>query len=260
MGKENTNVDDFSSLSDQKLFEIYSKNQDMAVRNELIERNYYIAKILAKKYVNKGIEYEDILQVASLGLVYAVERFDVDKGFAFSSFATPTIIGEIKKYFRDKGWQIRVPRRIQELSGKVKVAKVELEQTLGKTPKVSDIANFLDVSEEEVLEAMDASMAYSPTSLDLQVGSSDGEGDTVLHQLIGEDDANFEAIENEDFMKNITQNLDEREKMIISGRYFENKTQMEIADELGVSQMTVSRLEKKILEKLRKEYVKQTNG
>lgn len=251
--------EDLSKYTDKELFELYQNRDDLEIRNELIERHYYIAQILSKKYINKGIEYEDLLQVASLGLIYAIQRYDPSKGFAFSSFATPTIIGEIKKYFRDKGWQIRVPRRIQELSGKIKKARVSLEQQNGKVPKIKDIAKYLEVSEEEVLEAMDAQLAYSPISLDLKLDNDDDSQETVLGQLIGQYDNGITSLEEEDFIKNITKDLSPREKKVIQDRFFNGKTQTQVAEELGVSQMTVSRTEKKIIEKLRKEYAKNMN-
>lgn len=242
--------------SDKELFEEFYKTKDPAIREELIKRNYYIAKILSKKYLNRGIDYDDILQVASLGLIYAIDRYDPTKGFQFSSFATPTIIGEIKKYFRDKGWQIRVPRRIQELSGKINAAKDHLSRTLGKIPKVPDIADYLGVTQEDVLEAMDASMAYAPISLDLRFDSS-SEDSATLGELIGDDDDKYADYDNKDFLNKITRHLSDKEKIVVNQRFFENKTQTEVAKMLGVSQMSISRMEKKILEKLRKEYAGQ---
>jgi RNA polymerase sigma-B factor len=133
----------YKDLNNKELFKLFKDNRDREIRNELVHRYIYIIEILAKKYINKGIDYEDIYQVASLGLIFAIERFDVDKGFEFSSFATPTIIGEIKKYFRDKGWSVRVPRRIQELSKKINVSKQRLQQDLQRVPRVKDIAELL---------------------------------------------------------------------------------------------------------------------
>lgn len=138
-----------------ELFKNFSKNKDKETRDTLIERHLYIAEILSKKYSNRGIEYDDLYQVASIGLIYAIDRYDINKGYQFSSFATPTIIGEIKKHFRDKGWTIRVPRRIQELSKKINNAKVLLSQELQRSPTVEDIANYLECTEEEVLETME---------------------------------------------------------------------------------------------------------
>ncbi|WP_343213127.1 SigB/SigF/SigG family RNA polymerase sigma factor [Fusibacter paucivorans] len=243
----------FGGIETKELFMVYRDNRDIEIRNELINRHMYITEILAKKFINKGIDYEDIYQVASLGLIYAIERFDVDKGFEFSSFATPTIIGEIKKYFRDKGWSVRVPRRIQELSKKINLAKAKLQQDLQRIPKVSDIAEYLNVTEEEVIEAMEASQVYTPKSLDVTYDSSGDDKDIQLQDIIGKDDKYFDTIENRDFISMCMKKLNEVEIKIVNDRFFENKTQIQVADELNVSQMTVSRMEKKIIKKFRKE-------
>lgn len=235
-----------------QLFKEYKETGDKEIRDRLIEENLYIAEILAKKYTNKGIDYDDIFQVASIGLIYAVERFDVDRGFQFSSFATPTIIGEIKRHFRDKGWTIRVPRRIQELSKKINNAKVSLAQDLQKSPTVSDIAEYLEVTEEEVLEAMEASKVYSPQSLDLTYDGGE-DSDISLSDLIGQEEEYYEKIDNNDFLEKAMSVLTETEKKILIDRYFNKRTQSSIADELDISQMTVSRLEKKILQKMKNE-------
>lgn len=246
-------VKDLMAIGTKELFAVYRDTRDVTVRNELIKRHMYITEILAKKYINKGIEYEDIYQVASLGLIYAIERFDIDRGFEFSSFATPTIIGEIKKYFRDKGWSVRVPRRIQELSKRINQAKSKLQQDLQRIPKVNDIANYLNVSEEEVIEAMEASQVYTPKSLDVTYDASGDDKDIQLQDIIGRDDKYFDIIENRDFINMCLKKLNEIEVKIVNDRFFENKTQIQVADELCVSQMTVSRMEKKIIKKFRKE-------
>lgn len=249
----------YDDLTDKELFAKYQIDKDIGIRDELIKRNMYVAEILSKKYAGKGIDYEDIFQVASMGLIYAIQRFDPDKGFEFSSFATPTIIGEIKKYFRDKGWSIRVPRRIQELSKKVNMAKVKLSQDQKRVPTVGDIAKELGVTQEEVLETIDASQAYSPISLDIKYDSDGEDKDMSLGELIGQDDRNYTEIENIDMLNAIMQDLTDVEKKIVHDRYFHGKTQMELASELDVSQMTISRMEKKILSKLRFEYQKQNS-
>lgn len=243
-------------IDTKELFRRYKEDQSQDIRDELFTRHMYIADILSKKYVNKGIEYEDIYQVASLGLLFAVQRFDVDRGFEFSSFATPTIVGEIKKHFRDKGWTIRVPRRIQELSKKVTVARDRLYRDLNRAPTISDIAGYLDVTDEDVIEAMEASKVYSPRSLDLEIESSSDDRDVRLMDIIGEEDKVFDAINNRDFIDYIMEKLNPMEKKIIKDRFFEEKTQIMVAKELDVSQMTISRLEKKILSKFREEYAK----
>ncbi|MBS4534937.1 SigB/SigF/SigG family RNA polymerase sigma factor [Clostridium sp. D2Q-14] len=246
-------------MDTKELFKIYAETSNQEIREELINRHLYIAEILSKKYANRGIDFDDIYQVACLGLIYAIDRYDIDKGYEFSSFATPTIIGEIKKYFRDKGWSIRVPRRIQELSKKINNTKLLLSQELQKTPTVQDIAEYLNVTEEEVLEAMEASKVYTPNSLDASLDSDSDDKDVNLSALIGEEDKDLLKIENRDFLLNIINKLNDIEKKIIKDRYFERKTQINIAKEIDMSQMTVSRLEKKIIEKFRKELKKMYN-
>ena len=247
---------EFKDIDSKELFRRYKQDPSQEIRDELFTRYMYIADILSKKYINKGIDYEDIYQVASLGLLFAVQRFDVDKGYEFYSFATATIVGEIKKYFRDKGWTIRVPRRIQELSKKVTMARDRLYRDLNRAPTVNDIANYLEVTDEDVIEAMEASKVYSPKSLDLEIESNSDDRDVKLMDIIGEEDKVFEAINNRDFIDYMMRKLNPMEKKIIKDRFFEEKTQIMVAQELEVSQMTISRLEKKILSKFREEYAK----
>jgi len=244
------------TLSDKELFLVYQKNRDVKIRNELVKRYLFIAEILSRKYINKGIEYEDIYQVASLGLIYAIERFDVDRGYEFSSFATPTIIGEIKKYFRDKGWSIRVPRRIQELSKKINTTKSTLQQELQRTPKIKDIAEYLHCTEEEIIEAMEANQVYTPKSLDLTYDNEGEDKDIQFMDLIGETDKMFDFVENRDFILQAMEKLNQVERKVLKDRFFDNQTQMQVAMSLDVSQMTVSRMEKKIIEKFKKEFKK----
>ncbi len=203
----NLDLDNISEVDSKVLFKHYKEEKNVLVRNELIHRYLYITEILSKKYINKGIDYEDIYQVASLGLIYAIERFDVDRGYEFSSFATPTIIGEIKKYFRDKGWSVRVPRRIQELSKKINVAKARLQQDLQRVPKIEDIADYLSCTVEQVIEAMEASQVYTPKSLDISYDSSGDDKDIQLMDIIGEDDKYFDVIENKDFIDKCMEKL-----------------------------------------------------
>ncbi len=245
-----------ADLSDKELFLVYQKNRHVNIRNELVKRYLFIAEILSRKYINKGIEYEDIYQVASLGLIFAIERFDVDRGYEFSSFATPTIIGEIKKYFRDKGWSIRVPRRIQELSKKINTTKSILQQDLQRTPKIKDIAHYLRCSEEEVIEAMEANQVYTPKSLDLTYDNEGEDKDIQFMDLVGETDKMFDFIENRDFILQAMEKLNQVERKVLKDRFFDSQTQMQVATSLSVSQMTVSRMEKKIIEKFKKEFKK----
>lgn len=240
----------------KELFRQFAQSKDLEIREILIKKHLYIAEILSKKYTNKGIEYDDIYQVACLGLIYAVDRFDISKGYEFSSFATPTIIGEIKKYFRDKGWSIRVPRRIQEMSKNINNAKNFLSQDLQRIPTVLEIAEYLNLSEESVLEAMEASNVYTVSSLDSTIENENDDKNINLKVLIGEDDKYYEMIENNDFVERAMKKLSDIERKIIEDRYFKKKTQISIAEEVGLSQMTVSRLEKKILSKFKQEYQK----
>lgn len=237
----------------KKLFEEFDKTKDPLIRDTLIENHLYIADILAKKYINKGIEYDDLYQVASIGLILAIDRYDISKGYEFSSYATPTIIGEIKKYFRDKGWVIRVPRRIQELSKKVNDARNYLSQNLQKSPTIHEIATYLEITEEEVLEAIEASRVYSPQSLDATFDVNNDDREVNLADLIGAEDSAYERVEFSDFVQKTMGKLNKIEKQILVDRYFEKKTQISIAESLNISQMTVSRIEKKIIEKFRKE-------
>lgn len=241
-------------MDGKELFRLYGRTRDLEVRNFLVNKYLYIAEILSKKYTNKGIDYEDIFQVASLGLIYAIERFDVERGYEFSSFATPTIIGEIKKYFRDKGWAIRVPRRIQELSKKIYTTKTRLQQELQRTPTIQDIADELGCSVEQVIEAMEASQVYSPKSLDISYDNNGDDKDIQLIDIVGKEDKVFDLIENRDFITTCMEKLNEVEVKIVEDRFFKSRTQIQVASDLGVSQMTISRMEKKIIRKFRKEF------
>lgn len=255
--KNVANATNYLDMDTKELFKIYSKDKEnIELRNILIERHLYLVNLLAKKYINKGVDFEDIYQVASLALIYAINRYDIEKGYEFSSFATPTIIGEIKKYFRDKVWTLRVPRRIQELSKKISEAKIFLEQKNKKHPKVKDISNYIGCSEEEVLEAMEASYGYQPISLDSSSNDDSEDKDITLIDKIGQEESSFGNIEQRDFINKFVESLNELEKKIFKDRFFLDKTQSIIAKELEISQMTVSRLERKIVDKLRKKYEK----
>lgn len=244
----------------KELFEEYAKTRDKELRDILVEEHLYIAEILSKKYSNRGIDYDDIFQVASIGLIYAVDRYDLSKGYEFSSFATPTIVGEIKKYFRDKGWTIRVPRRIQELSKKINNAKVTLAQEYQRTPTIQDIADYLQVTPEEILESMEASKVYTPQSLDLTYDGTGDDKEVNLADLIGKEERYFDQIEINDFIHKAMEKLNDVERKILIERYYQKKTQVSIAESLDISQMTVSRIEKKVLEKMRKEVEKIMNA
>ncbi|WP_326911274.1 SigB/SigF/SigG family RNA polymerase sigma factor [Sedimentibacter sp. MB31-C6] len=244
------------NIKNQDLFIQYEKTKNIDVRNQIFEKYKYMAEIISKKYSNRGIEYEDIYQIACMGLIYAIERFDISRGFEFTSFATPTILGEIKKYFRDKGWSIKVPRKIQEISKKVNECYNILSNELHRTPSVKEISDYVKCSEEEVLEAFEAGKMFNSQSLDIKFDLKNEESQISLLDLVGEEDKEYLKIENEDFINKSLKKLNELERNIILKRYYSNKTQSDIAKELNISQMTVSRIEKKTLEKLRIEFNK----
>ena len=230
------------------LFSKYLNNPSAVHRNEIVNKYIYLAEIISRKFLNRGLDYEDIFQVACIALIKAVERFDPGKGVKFVSFATPTIIGEIKRYFRDKGSVIRIPRRIYEVYQKVNHAREYLSHELQRIPRVDEIAKYLKISEENVLEIIESSNAHNIQSFDQAVYDDD---DLELHETIGADDTTFERIENRDFLEKSLSRFNEPEKEFIRMRYFRGKTQKEIAEKLGVSQMYVSRLEKKVLDRFR---------
>ena len=181
-------------------------------------------------------------------MIKAVERFDPGKGFKFVSFATPTIVGEIKRYFRDKSSAIRIPRRIYEVYQKVNMAKDHLSQELNRAPRVDEIAAYLDIKPENVLEIVESWNVYNIQSFDQNAYNDD---DIELHETIGDNDAAFERIENKDFLEKSLSKFNEAEREFIKLRYFNRKTQKEIAERMGVSQMYISRLEKKVLDRFR---------
>lgn len=236
--------------------EEYCRTRDMALRNEIVEHYLYVVDILVKKYLNRGVDYEDLYQVGSMALIMAVERFDFSKGFEFSSFATPTIIGEIKRYFRDKGWAVKVPRRLKEVSAQIPKIRDEIERRTGKVPTVAEIAEVLGVSQELVLEAMESSHSYGTYSLNQTFDDSGEEGDSsVFEKYLGQREAGYDSFELSDMIRSVYNDLSEKEQEIFRLRFMENKTQQEIADLQGTSQMTVSRIEKKLKEKFKAAYI-----
>lgn len=241
-----------AELSNKQLFDEYRQSKSIELRNEIVEKYLYIVDILIKKYLNKGVDYEDLYQVGSMALVFAVERYDTSRGFEFTSFATPTIIGEIKRYFRDKGWAIKVPRRLKEISAQISPAKEVLYGKYNRIPSVKELAEYLGYSEDEILEAMEGGQAYSTYSLNqtFDEGGDEGEG-AVLEKYTGREDLGYHSFENADLIKSVLKDLSDKEKDIFKRRYFRNETQQDIAEEMGVSQMTISRLEKKIREKFK---------
>ncbi|HOQ75045.1 MAG TPA: SigB/SigF/SigG family RNA polymerase sigma factor [Thermoclostridium sp.] len=234
--------------TEKELFEAYRRDRDLEIRNEIISRYMYLADIITKKFANRGVESDDIYQVACVALINAVERFDPDADVKFVSFATPTIIGEIKRYFRDKASVIRIPRRIYEVYQKVNQAREYLMQRLKRAPRIDEIAEYLKMKEETILEIIESWNVYNIQSFDQTVFEED---DLELHETVGQDDETFERINNRDFLEKAMENFNQAEKLFIKLRFFENKTQKDIAKHFNVSQMYISRLEKRTLEKFR---------
>jgi RNA polymerase sigma-B factor len=222
---------------------------DRAIRDELIEAHLRLAEHLARRFNNRGVPLEDLIQVASLGLVKAVERFEPERGLEFSTFATPTIVGELKRHFRDKGWAVRVPRRVQELHVEINGLVGTLTQRLGRSPTIEELAKGSGTSEEEVLEAMEAAQAYRSASIDAPSGGDDSS--LGLAGQLGDEDTNLFAAENRMLVTTLVDTLPKREQLIMRLRFYDGMTQTQIADRLGISQMHVSRLLARSLGQLR---------
>ncbi|MBV8981076.1 MAG: RNA polymerase sigma factor SigF [Acidimicrobiia bacterium] len=233
----------------RRKFEAYAENREPRVRDELVTAHLGLAEYLARRFANRGEPLDDLVQVASVGLLKAVDRFDPGRGLEFSTYATPTIVGELKRHFRDKGWAVRVPRRVQELHLRLGKVVSTLAQDLGRSPTIGEIAERAGASEEEVLEAMEAGRAYRFASLDAPAAGDD-DNQSMASQL-GEDDPLLAGIEHRVALSPLIAELPRREQLILHLRFFEGLTQSEIAGRLGISQMHVSRLLARSLAKLR---------
>lgn len=220
-----------------------------AARDALVRLHLPLVEHCARRFRNRGEPFEDLVQVGTIGLIKSVDRFDTERGVEFSTYATPTIIGEIKRYFRDKGWAIRVPRRLQELRMQIGTATAELTQDLGRSPTASELAAHIGCTVEEIVEGIESSNAYSTLSLDATDDSDDGAASML--DALGEVDSGMEHVEIRESIKPLLDQLDAREKKILLLRFFKNMTQSQIAEEIGVSQMHVSRLLNRTLEQLR---------
>ena len=235
-----------------ELFDQYAKHPTIELRNKIVEENLYMVDILIRKYLGKGVDYDDLYQVGALALVSAVERFDPSKGYEFKSFATPTILGEIKKYFRDKQWSLKVPRRLKEITSKVYEVKCDLAAKLGRAPSIEEIAEVTGYSREQIMQSLESSKAYGTYSLE-SAGASEENEDNPLEQYIGFEDAGYERVEINEIISKVLAGFSDTYKRIFRERFIENKSQAAIAKELGVSQMTISRAEKSIIEQFKKE-------
>jgi RNA polymerase sigma-B factor len=224
-----------------------SDAEHQQVRERLVEMHLPLVEYLARRFAGRGEPLDDLIQVGTIGLIKAVDRFDTERGVEFSTYATPTVVGEIKRHFRDKGWTVRVPRRLQELRATLTSATADLTQALGRAPTVAELAAHLKVGEEEVLEGLESANAYTAISLE----AGDGEGGLSVADTLGDYDDALEGVEYRESIKPLVDALPARERRILMLRFFGNLTQSQIAAELGISQMHVSRLLARTLAQLR---------
>lgn len=233
----------------RELFRLYKEKGDEEARDQLIVSHLNLVRFLASKFKNRGEPLDDLVQVGTIGLIKAIDRFDPERGLEFTTYATPTILGEIKRHFRDKGWSIRVPRRLQELSAKVNQATEELTVELQRSPSVEEIAAKLGVSAEEILEAMESSGAYTSVSLEAGGTSEDDEAPALIDRL-GSVDEDLDASDDRMVIDDAIRDFSPREQEIVRMRFIDGLTQVEIAKRLGVSQVQVSRLLRRTLRKI----------
>lgn len=233
----------------RELFRQYKATGDPEVRDQLIVSHLNLVRFLASKFKNRGEPLDDLIQVGTIGLIKAIDRFDPSRGLEFTTYATPTILGEIKRHFRDKGWSVRVPRRLQELSAKVNQANDELTNELSRSPSVEEIAKRVGASVDDVLEAMESSSAYSSVPLEGGGSSDDDDAPSVIDHYATEDE-NLAASDDRIVLEDAIRDFSPREKDVIRMRLFEGMTQVEIAERLGISQVQVSRLLRRTLRRV----------
>jgi RNA polymerase sigma-B factor len=231
-----------------ELFKRYKESGDLAIRNQIAEKYLYIADILAKKFVGRGVEYDDLKQVASYALLRGIDRFNPELGMQFTTFITPTITGEIKNYFRDKSRMVKLPRKLGEISAAVKKYSAEYEAREGTKPSLRKIAQALSLEEEEVVRAMEIG---GTLSLDSLASSAEGDNDQSLYGLLADGEDRYEEFETKEALRVAMRDFSSTEKAVVKYRYVDELSQSETAKRLGKSQMFVSRMEKKILERLR---------
>ena len=231
-----------------ELFKRYRETGDTAVRNKIAEKYLYIAEILAKKFVGRGVEYDDLRQVASLALLKGIDRFDPAMGMQFTTFITPTVTGEIKNYFRDKSRIVKLPRRLSEISAAVRAFTAEYEGKNGVKPSIREIAERLKLSEEDVVRALEVG---GTVSLDGVASSGEDDGEHSLYALLPDNDDRYERLEIQDALRSAMKDLSETERAVLRFRYVDELSQSETARRLGVSQMFVSRMERKLLARLK---------
>jgi RNA polymerase sigma-B factor len=239
-----------SQTDDRELLRRYHSEGDRSARELLVQRHLPLVRALARRYAGRGESLEDIEQVGAIGLIKAIDRYELSREVALTTYATPNVVGEIKRHFRDKGWAIRIPRGLQELNAKMSSTIERLTAKLGHSPSIAEIADELQTTPEQVLEAMEAGSAYAPVSL--SAGPS-GEGELDPMETIGTEDLNFERSEQRASLEPALELLPDREREILRMRFEDGLTQTQIAEQVGVSQMHVSRLIRKSLARMRAE-------
>src|SRR5262249_13325964 len=239
--------------SDKALLRRYHEQGDLAAREQLIEQYMSLVRSLARRYSYRGEQLEDLVQIGAIGLIKAIDRFDVNRGVELTTYATPNIIGEIKRHFRDRGWAVRVPRGLQELNIQLSRLIEQLTVQNGRSPTIPELAKAAGVTDEEVLEALESGRAYSSLSLSAGSGGYDDEGELDPLESLGTEEHQYEVSEDRAVLAPGFRVLDERERRILHLRFFEGLTQSQIAQQVGISQMHVSRLIRRSLEKIREE-------
>ncbi len=237
-----------TATDEYEMFSQYRKTGDIRIRDEIISYYIYIAEILSRKFVNRGIEYDDIYQVACMGILYAVERFDAGRGVRFATYATPTVLGEIRKYFRDKGSFVRIPRRLYEV-----FYRAEKIKRVSNDISNEEIARIMGIPEQTLDTINETGDLSFIKSLEYEALA---DGEMSLSNVVGAEDNHYLMIEDRDFIKYCTDNLTSEENLFVKYRYYEEKSQKDIAEIFGTSQMQISRMEKKLLKKLRDLYFK----
>ena len=235
----------------ESLFREFARTRDTKVRGRLVVMHQNLVRYLAGKFMNRGEPIEDLVQVGTIGLINAIDRYDPERGTKFSTYATPTIVGEIRRHFRDKAWSLKVPRRLQELNLAANKISESLSQKLGRAPTIQEIAQAIGASEEETLEAIELGNAYDTVSLDSKLAHEDESAPLSLAEFVGDTDGSLDNLERYGDLNQAMDRLDTREKSIIYLRFFKDMSQTEVARRLNISQMHVSRLQQKALRRLK---------
>lgn len=251
IGRRKGSVADWTDEETEELFLRYLRTRDRKIRDQLVVMHQNLVRFLAGKFANRGEPLEDLVQVGVIGLINAIDRFDPDRGTKFSTYATPTIVGEIRRHFRDKAWSLKVPRRLQELNLAANKAAEELSKRLGHPPTIQEIAAEVNASEEETLEAIELGNAYDTVSLDTKLAHESESAPLTLAEFVGDVDGSLQSIETYGDLKQAMDSLEPREKAIIYYRFFKDMSQTEVAKRLNISQMHVSRLQQKALKRLK---------